>query len=63
MCELRNRFTPRTVMALMQCAGNRRADLHRLRPVTGDPWEAGAIGNAVWTGVPLADVLRANAVA
>ncbi len=46
-------------MALMQCAGNRRADLHRLRPVTGDPWEAGAIGNAGWTGVSLADVLRA----
>jgi sulfite oxidase len=56
--ELRNSFTPRTVMALMQCAGNRRADLHRLRPVTGDPWEAGAIGNAAWTGVSLADVLR-----
>ena len=56
--ELRNRFTPRTVMALMQCAGNRRADLHRLRPVTGDPWEAGAIANAAWTGVSLADVLR-----
>jgi sulfite oxidase len=42
-----------------QCAGNRRADLHRLRPVAGDPWEAGAIGNAAWTGVSLADVLRA----
>jgi DMSO/TMAO reductase YedYZ molybdopterin-dependent catalytic subunit len=29
--ELRSRFTPRNVMALMQRAGNRRADLHRLR--------------------------------
>jgi sulfite oxidase len=47
MSELRNRFTPRIVMALMQCAGNRRADLHRLRPVTGDLWGAGAIGNAM----------------
>ena len=46
-------------MAVMQCAGNRRADLHHLRPVLGDPWEAGAIGNATWTGVALADVLRA----
>jgi sulfite oxidase len=46
-------------MALMQCAGNRRADLNRVRPVKGDKWEAGAIGNAAWTGVPLADVLRA----
>ena len=43
----------------MQCAGNRRADLHRARPVSGDPWEVGAIGNAAWTGVRLADILRA----
>ena len=27
-------------------------------PVSGDPWAAGAIGNAKWTGVRLADVLR-----
>ncbi len=57
--ELRNKFAPRTVIALMQCAGNRRAELHRLRPVIGDPWAAGAIGNAAWTGVSLADLLRA----
>ena len=56
-CE--TKFAPRTVMALMQCAGNRRAELHRLRPVIGDPWAAGAIGNAAWTGVSLADLLRA----
>ncbi len=57
--ELHNGFPNRTVVAVMQCAGNRRADLHRVRPVLGDKWEAGAIGNAAWTGVALADVLRA----
>lgn len=57
--DLRSGFTPRTVVAVMQCAGNRRADLHRVRPVTGDRWAGGAIGNAAWTGVPLADVLQA----
>ena len=57
--ELQNRFTPRNVMALMQCAGNRRADLHRLRRVTRDPWEAGRSAMLAWTGVSLADVLRA----
>ena len=57
--ELRAAFPPQTVTAVMQCAGNRRADLHRIHPVTGDPWAAGAIGNAAWTGVALADVLRA----
>ncbi len=59
MAELRERFPRRSVTAVMQCAGNRRADLHRLRPVSGDPWAPGAIGNAAWTGVSLADVLRA----
>jgi DMSO/TMAO reductase YedYZ molybdopterin-dependent catalytic subunit len=43
----------------MQCAGNRRGELHAIRPVTGDLWTAGAIGNGAWTGVALADVLRA----
>jgi sulfite oxidase len=59
MAELRERFPPRTVTAVMQCAGNRRADMRQVRPVSGHPWAAGAIGNALWTGVALSDVLRA----
>ena len=27
--------------------------------MSGDPWAPGAVGNALWTGVALADVLRA----
>lgn len=57
--ELRTRFAERTVMVTMQCAGNRRADMQRVRPTLGDPWAPGAVGNAAWTGVALADVLRA----
>ena len=63
MAELRERFPHRTVAATMQCAGNRRAELHRVRPVSGDLWAPGAIGNAEWTGVALADVLRAAGAA
>lgn len=59
MAELRERFPRRTVAAVMQCAGNRRGDMRQIRPVSGDPWAAGAIGNAEWTGAALADVLRA----
>ena len=59
MAELRDHFPSHTVTAVVQCAGNRRADMLRLAPVSGDPWAAGAIGNAAWTGVPLAAVLRA----
>ena len=42
----------------MQCAGNRRADLQQIHPTTGDPWAAGAIGHARWTGIALADLLQ-----
>ena len=59
MADLRERFPRRTVVSVMQCAGNRRGDLLQVRPVSGDPWAAGAIGNAEWTGVSLYDVLRA----
>ncbi len=59
MADLRERFPERTVIAVMQCAGNRRADMQPVRPTSGDPWAPGAIGNAAWTGVALADVLRA----
>ena len=57
--ELRSRFPERRVVATMQCAGNRRADMQRVRPTSGDPWAPGAVGTAEWTGVTLAAVLRA----
>lgn len=59
MYELRTGLPQRSVTALLQCAGNRRADLRQVKPVSRDPWQAGAIGNAEWTGASLADVLRA----
>lgn len=59
MTELRTRFSPRTVTAVMQCAGNRRADMLQVAQVSGDPWAPGAIGNAAWTGVALGDILQA----
>ena len=48
----------RRVTAVMQCAGNRRADMGRYKSVSGDAWHAGAIGNAVWEGVGLDAVLQ-----
>ncbi len=56
--DLKARFPEVTVTAVMQCAGNRRYDMQAVAPVSGDPWAPGAIGNADWTGVRLADVLR-----
>jgi sulfite oxidase len=59
VAELRDRFPRRSVTAVVQCAGNRRADLQQVRPVLGNLWAGGAIGNAEWTGIALADLLRA----
>ncbi|MFE9312946.1 sulfite oxidase [Streptomyces sp. NPDC088353] len=57
MDDLR-RFTERTVVATLQCAGNRRADLIEVRDIPGQvPWGPGAISTAKWSGVSLADVL------
>jgi DMSO/TMAO reductase YedYZ molybdopterin-dependent catalytic subunit len=50
-----------TKAAVLQCAGNGRG-LYRPR-VPGVPWERGAVGQAEWSGVRLADLLdRAGVV-
>ena len=47
-----------TVIATMTCAGNRRNEHNEVKSVSGVMWQAGAIGNAEWSGVRLSDVLR-----
>lgn len=51
-----------TVTATLTCAGNRRVEFNKQAKVGGVQWEAGAIGNATWTGVALADVLKAAGI-
>lgn len=56
--SLKDIFSETTVVAALQCAGNRREQLIDVAPVPGEvPWKNGAIGNAEWTGVKLKDVL------
>jgi sulfite oxidase len=51
------------VIATLACAGNRRAELVRVRPIPGkDPWEHGAISTAEWRGVRLSDILHAASI-
>ena len=45
-----------TLTSFMECAGNGRTFLEPQRD--GAQWEGGAVGNAVWTGVPLAALLK-----
>ena len=55
---LDGRFEEHEVVATLQCAGNRRADLIAVRDIPGEaPWGPGATGTATWHGVRLADVL------
>jgi sulfite oxidase len=52
-----------TVTATLACAGNRRSEMAVIRPLPGEiPWQAGALGTAEWTGVPLRQVLQAAGV-
>jgi sulfite oxidase len=48
--ELKTKFDKVDVMATIQCAGNRRNEMHQEKPVKGLLWSLGAIGNAVWSG-------------
>lgn len=53
--ELRTDFPVAEVVAVCQCSGNRRGLFEP--PVAGLQWGYGAMGNARWRGVRLADVL------
>ncbi|KAL8294793.1 hypothetical protein RB597_008253 [Gaeumannomyces tritici] len=56
--ELRSRFRVHRVTAALQCSGNRRSDMTASANATnGLQWGVGAISNAEWEGVRLADVL------
>jgi DMSO/TMAO reductase YedYZ molybdopterin-dependent catalytic subunit len=54
--ELRTSFETMDIAAVCQCSGNRRgfSEPH----VPGVEWGLGAVGNAMWRGVRLKDVLR-----
>ena len=61
--QLTSGFSAHSVVATLACAGNRRAELLKVRPIPGkDPWAHGAISTAEWRGARLADVLGAAGV-
>jgi DMSO/TMAO reductase YedYZ molybdopterin-dependent catalytic subunit len=55
LLDLMNKFQPVSLAAVNQCSGNSRS---RLQPrVAGAQWGHGAMGNAMWTGVRLRELL------
>ncbi|KAK1487923.1 hypothetical protein CABS01_12798 [Colletotrichum abscissum] len=56
--DLKTKFKPTTVVAVLQCSGNRRSDMTRnAKKTNGLQWNVGAISCAEWQGVKLTDVL------
>ena len=60
LSQLMNKFPAESVSAVSQCAGNSRS---RFQPrLPGGQWGNGAMGNALWTGARLRDVLGAAGI-
>ncbi|XP_042363250.1 sulfite oxidase, mitochondrial [Plectropomus leopardus] len=57
--ELKSRFPKHTITATLQCAGNRRSEMNKVKQVKGLNWGIAAISNATWSGARLRDVLLA----
>jgi sulfite dehydrogenase (cytochrome) subunit A len=55
LAQLRRDFEPVSITAVCQCSGNRRGLFEPHVP--GVQWGVGAMGNAVWRGVRVKDVL------
>lgn len=47
-----------TVVATLQCAGNRRTAMSVTQKVKGVGWGIAALGNGVWSGARLSDILN-----
>jgi DMSO/TMAO reductase YedYZ molybdopterin-dependent catalytic subunit len=60
LSELMQKFKPASVAAVNQCSGNSRSQLQPRVP--GGQWGNGAMGNAMWTGVRLRELLDAAGV-
>lgn len=56
--ELKEAFSATHVVAVLQCAGNRRNEMGAIKPVNGVGWDSGVLANCKWGGVRLRDVLE-----
>jgi DMSO/TMAO reductase YedYZ molybdopterin-dependent catalytic subunit len=60
MSDLLSKYKPVSVTAVNQCSGNSRSYFQPRVP--GGQWGNGAMGNAVWTGVKLSELLNSAGV-
>jgi len=57
--DLKTKFPKHTIVATIQCGGNRRKEMKDKKTLKGLEWRGGAIGNAEWGGALLSEVLAA----
>jgi len=57
LADLKARFKHYSYQLTLECGGNGRTEFDP--PARGNQWSTGAVGCPLWTGVRLADVLRA----
>jgi sulfite oxidase len=62
VAEIRERFKSREITATLTCAGNRRNEHAAMKPLSGVPWDAGAISTCTWQGASLGDLLAAAGI-
>lgn len=55
--DIRN-YRKCTITAAIMCGGNRRSEMHNVKAVKGLSWGIAAVGNAVWSGPRLCEVLK-----
>ncbi|MEF8822045.1 MAG: sulfite oxidase [Halovenus sp.] len=58
MEEIKHSFRTESVTHTMQCSGNGRSYFDP--QVGGNQWSFGAVGNTVWTGTPVSEILERN---
>lgn len=50
LAEIKTHFLQDEVLAILQCAGNRRAEMNDVKKVEGLCWGRGAVANVSWRG-------------
>ncbi|KAK0173064.1 hypothetical protein PV328_006317 [Microctonus aethiopoides] len=55
--EAIKKYPKYSVTTALMCGGNRRSEMHAVKPLKGLSWSVGAVGNATWSGARLCDVL------
>ncbi|BFZ13812.1 hypothetical protein BsWGS_16851 [Bradybaena similaris] len=60
--DLQTKFKKCSVTAVTQCAGNRRSEMVKIKPVKGLNWGIAAISNGKWSGVVLDELLKFHGV-